>query len=313
MNYSSNPDDPLSMAGFSSVYDSYLSYDDNEGVLDPNIYPSQLSYRPESAYIQPTLAQQTLCRPESEDSAYPTETALWGYTSPPYTNEPLNSRVSSLEPASPPFSAYINPSATLISSPLGRPLSPTPSVCGDQATEPIKSETWSPQPLTSPSNPTYSNTTAYGVSPCVRQSRAAQAQRPRPKSLPVLFTPLTNTTSHPHPHNHTHSHHLPYSPSSPRKLPIHRTTHKDIERKYREGINSDLERLRRAIPSLAQSDEDESGGDEGGAAKKPVKPTKSQVLAAALEYIKHGDEEREALREEVRALREEKERGWEKG
>src|SRR3712207_8387256 len=34
-----------------------------------------------------------------------------------------------------------------------------------------------------------------------------------------------------------------------------RLPHNQVERKYREGLNAELERLRRAVPTLPQSDE----------------------------------------------------------
>lgn len=74
-----------------------------------------------------------------------------------------------------------------------------------------------------------------------------------------------------------------------------RQPHNQVERKYREGLNSELERLRRAVPSLRQS-------DEVGAIGQP-RPSKAMILASAIEYIQTVEQERDALKQEVEALR----------
>ncbi|OCK76248.1 hypothetical protein K432DRAFT_408327 [Lepidopterella palustris CBS 459.81] len=75
-----------------------------------------------------------------------------------------------------------------------------------------------------------------------------------------------------------------------------RLPHNQVERKYREGLNSELERLRRAVPTLPQRD----SGDLTG----PPKPSKATVLASAIDYIKFMESERERLAEENERLRE---------
>jgi len=75
-----------------------------------------------------------------------------------------------------------------------------------------------------------------------------------------------------------------------------RLPHNQVERKYREGLNSELERLRRAVPTLPQRE----GGDLNG----PPKPSKATVLASAIDYIKFIEAERERLTEENKRLRE---------
>jgi hypothetical protein len=68
-----------------------------------------------------------------------------------------------------------------------------------------------------------------------------------------------------------------------------RQPHFQVERKYREGLNSDLGRLRRAVPTLSQSGEDAVIG-------RP-KPSKAMVLSCAVEYIAKIELERDGLRE----------------
>jgi hypothetical protein len=68
-----------------------------------------------------------------------------------------------------------------------------------------------------------------------------------------------------------------------------RQPHVQVERKYREGLNSDLERLRRAIPTLLQSRE--------GAVMGQPKLKKAMVLSCAVAYIAKIEHERDRLRE----------------
>lgn len=70
--------------------------------------------------------------------------------------------------------------------------------------------------------------------------------------------------------------------------------HKQVERKYREGLNMEFERLRRAVPTLPQSVEANVMGTS--------KPSKGMVLAAAIEYIKRVERERDAAVREIERL-----------
>ncbi|KAH7082732.1 hypothetical protein BKA63DRAFT_137164 [Paraphoma chrysanthemicola] len=70
--------------------------------------------------------------------------------------------------------------------------------------------------------------------------------------------------------------------------------HKQVERKYREGLNMEFERLRRAVPTLPQSME----ANVMGAAK----PSKGMVLAAAIDYIRRVEQERDAAMDEIERL-----------
>ena len=69
--------------------------------------------------------------------------------------------------------------------------------------------------------------------------------------------------------------------------------HTEVERKYREKLNAELERLRRAVPKLPQSDNVDTGA---------VKPSKSMVLAVAIDYINELERQRDAAVEEVERL-----------
>jgi hypothetical protein len=71
--------------------------------------------------------------------------------------------------------------------------------------------------------------------------------------------------------------------------------HKEVERKYREGLNLEFERLRRVVPTLPQSVDAYIIG--------ATKPTKVVVLAAAIDYIKRVERERDSALKEVERLR----------
>lgn len=70
--------------------------------------------------------------------------------------------------------------------------------------------------------------------------------------------------------------------------------HTEVERKYREKLNMELERLRRAVPTLPQNDSNDSMG--------ATKPSKSMVLAVAIDYIKELERQRDEAIEEVERL-----------
>ncbi|KAF2762247.1 hypothetical protein EJ05DRAFT_473167 [Pseudovirgaria hyperparasitica] len=80
--------------------------------------------------------------------------------------------------------------------------------------------------------------------------------------------------------------------SRPRRA---RLPHNQVERKYRQGLNAELDRLRLAIPILPQP-----SPEEGSSAPKPSKAT---VLASAIKYIQGLESERDLLKEENSELR----------
>jgi len=88
-----------------------------------------------------------------------------------------------------------------------------------------------------------------------------------------------------------------YADATPRKTRISkRQPHNQVERKYREGLNAELERLRLAVPTLPQPDPTSSGA-------APPKPSKATVLASAIDYIRKMELERDKLRRENEALK----------
>jgi hypothetical protein len=86
--------------------------------------------------------------------------------------------------------------------------------------------------------------------------------------------------------------------SSSGKINSTRTPHNQVERKYRESLNIEMERLRLAVPSTARWEE----GIYSQAGK--IKPSKAMVLACAISYIHSLEREMEDLRRENRSMSE---------
>lgn len=75
-----------------------------------------------------------------------------------------------------------------------------------------------------------------------------------------------------------------------------RIPHTAVERRYRENLNAHLDKLRQAVPSLASR---KGPGKEG----EGVRPSKCEILSGAIDHIGAVDRDNAALRNEVRALR----------
>lgn len=166
----------------------------------------------------------------------------------------------------------IEPFETACFSPNTQVPSRTPSLCGD-----------APEKASSPMSLTLSPRNLKRESPSSPDSALEEPTSKRPqrkRGRPRLDrTETTSSTS---------------SPSS-KSQKTGRLPHNQVERKYREGLNAELERLRRAVPTLPQS-------DEAGAMGQP-KPSKAMVLASAIEYIRKLEAENGALKVDNERLR----------
>ncbi|KAF1925455.1 uncharacterized protein M421DRAFT_103169 [Didymella exigua CBS 183.55] len=148
----------------------------------------------------------------------------------------------------------------------------TPSLCGD-----------APEKASSPTSFTLSPRNLKRESPSAPDSALEEPTPKRPqrkRGRPRLDRAETISSTS--------------SPSS-KSQKTGRLPHNQVERKYREGLNAELERLRRAVPTLAQS-------DEAGAMGQP-KPSKAMVLASAIEYIRRLEAENSALKVDNDRLR----------
>ncbi|KAJ4297950.1 hypothetical protein N0V90_005849 [Kalmusia sp. IMI 367209] len=172
-----------------------------------------------------------------------------------------------IEPFSSGFSFDANTASFDFSSPSSHH-SRTPSLCGDvpQDTAPLTSPPLSPRPQLK----------RESTDSSFKLDSAPSPKRKRGRPRVDRANSSTSTSS-------KGQHRTP-------RLP-----HNQVERKYREGLNASLERLRRAVPTLVQP-------DEVSLLSQP-RPSKSMVLAGAIDYIKAIEKERDLLREENERLR----------
>ncbi|KAF2455799.1 hypothetical protein BDY21DRAFT_61211 [Lineolata rhizophorae] len=77
--------------------------------------------------------------------------------------------------------------------------------------------------------------------------------------------------------------------------PGERVPHTQVERKYRETLNKEMERLREALPTLPFLPQ-----EDGASGPKPKKAT---ILATAVNYIKFLENEYERLDKEIQELK----------
>jgi hypothetical protein len=86
-------------------------------------------------------------------------------------------------------------------------------------------------------------------------------------------------------------------PKSRRRLP-----HNQVERKYRESLNTQLDSLKRVVPSLQQNNRACDGADIEDL-PTPSKPSKAVILASATAYIKQMEKDKKRVEEENQLLR----------
>jgi hypothetical protein len=86
-------------------------------------------------------------------------------------------------------------------------------------------------------------------------------------------------------------------PKSRRRLP-----HNQVERKYRESLNTQLDSLKRVVPSLQQGQRAYDGADIEDL-PTPSKPSKAIILASATAYIKQMEKDKKSLADENQLLR----------
>ena len=164
---------------------------------------------------------------------------------------------------------------------------PTPlSVSGDfqngyMATEFNSNFSSLPSPLPTPSShgsPTSSSPVPVSNTQPAPEDTTTVKPPPRKRGRPRLNRPASESTASSAGSKGTRTQCMP---------------HTEVERKYREKLNAELERLRRAVPMLPQCDSADMGA---------VKPSKSMILAVAIDYIKELERQRDAAVEEVERL-----------
>jgi len=85
---------------------------------------------------------------------------------------------------------------------------------------------------------------------------------------------------------------------SRRRLP-----HNQVERKYRESLNTQLDSLRRVVPALQQNQRNIGDGADIEDLPTPSKPSKAVILASATAHIRQIEKDKKSLAEENQLLR----------
>jgi hypothetical protein len=88
---------------------------------------------------------------------------------------------------------------------------------------------------------------------------------------------------------------LPQDADDGKPKPRRRQPHNQVERKYRESLNTQLTTLSKVVPSLQQNGCDGADIED---LPTPSKPSKAVILASATAYIKQLEKERKALADE---------------
>ncbi|KAK7178415.1 hypothetical protein PSPO01_15533 [Paraphaeosphaeria sporulosa] len=188
-------------------------------------------------------------------------------TNPTFVQPPFGQ----LDVFSPGFRSDTNPIASnaafdLNLSPLSDD-SQTHSLCGDALQNAFKSP--SPSLSLRPELRRASTGSEFKFEDCPDPSKPPKRKRGRPR----LVRPLS----------------LLSSSSSARAQRSQRLPHNQVERKYREGLNVCLERLRKTVPTLCE--------DKLGRALGHPKPSKAMILEGAIEYIQEIEKERDMYRD----------------
>jgi hypothetical protein len=91
-------------------------------------------------------------------------------------------------------------------------------------------------------------------------------------------------------------------PVEDKAKPKRRLPHNQVERKYRESLNTQLESLRKVVPSLQEI----RGACDGADIEDlptPSKPSKAVILASATAYIKQQEKDKKSLSDENHLLK----------
>jgi hypothetical protein len=133
----------------------------------------------------------------------------------------------------------------------------------------------------SSSSPEHSPLLCKEESPVKADQEPTPKIQPRRRGRPRLDCGSSNSTSN--------------SYGSSKCQRTSRVPHNQVERKYRQGLNTELERLRRTVPTLLQCSGERVVGQP--------QLSKAMVLVGAIEHIKTVERERDALIVENERLR----------
>ncbi|KAJ4333343.1 hypothetical protein N0V95_009453 [Ascochyta clinopodiicola] len=278
-----------------------MNYPGYPNVANPDYSPPQemLSYPDQfgSAY----LGDQYTTSPEySLDSFFDQALASTDMSPafPPKEQGPFNTTFGTdgVTTSSNPASSYSTSRHPSDAAPFGKLEQLSFGFCFDPiSTEPFETACFSPNTHISSRTPSLCGDAPEKASPSLSPRNLKRESPSSPDSAPEEPTPKRPQRKRGRPRlERTENISNTSSPSS-KSQKTGRLPHNQVERKYREGLNAELERLRRAVPSLPQSDEAGAMGQ--------AKPSKAMVLASAIDYIRKIEAERDALKGENARLR----------
>ncbi|KAF2277873.1 uncharacterized protein EI97DRAFT_276733 [Westerdykella ornata] len=141
-----------------------------------------------------------------------------------------------------------------------------------------------PNPNASPRTNSNSNSTKTTSNPNDTRLKTESSENPSPQQQPSQASATADDASKPKPR---------------RRLP-----HNQVERKYRESLNTQLESLRRVVPALQQPPRPACpDGADIEDLPAPSKPSKAVILASATAHIKQLEKENKTVQEENQLLR----------
>ncbi|GAB7346902.1 hypothetical protein MBLNU459_g1975t1 [Dothideomycetes sp. NU459] len=223
---------------------------------------------------------------QPRDSGYASDESdlfAQAFNAGPTTNVTTNQRPSYAAVPGPTISSSSSSSSSVVS--VESPFQYADSLC-------VPSEQW--QPYDSGANSTYvfeggvDSISTFYVNPESHLSSCDQSiYTPRgfDKSQQQSFqsqAPSASTKSfHPQPV-------IPEEPESPRGRASSRLPHTAVEQRYRRNLNMQFSKLRETVPNI-QTSQPQRGGN-------PAKPSKSEILTGAVDYIKQLEEENRRLK-----------------
>ncbi|KAF1974161.1 hypothetical protein BU23DRAFT_118879 [Bimuria novae-zelandiae CBS 107.79] len=116
------------------------------------------------------------------------------------------------------------------------------------------------------------------------------------------FASKNSTSTEPASKVKSESEDSPQAFAEDKSKPRRRLPHNQVERKYRESLNTQLESLRRVVPSLQQNQRGCDGADIEDL-PTPSKPSKAVILASATAYIKSMEKDKKTLQDENQLLK----------
>ncbi|KAF2006580.1 hypothetical protein P154DRAFT_219723 [Amniculicola lignicola CBS 123094] len=191
---------------------------------------------------------------------------------------------------------------------------PNPSTCGSGCAPFLFADSGLPTPITNVLLPEAQEVTAEDgiveIQPRPKKRSESQSSSVEPAGRVIPRRTSTGMSSIPQlkrePSQESRDHdHEPTPPEDEETKPTkgrRRLPHNQVERKYRESLNTQLESLRKVVPALQQNPRVCDGADIEDL-PAPSKPSKAIILASATAYIKQMEKDKKRVEEENLAMK----------